>query len=141
MNVTAQAGWHGMFMDFSYRHRTGYYGRQSQYTVSHAQHSGDAFSWHLRYNLPQTAGSFCRIDLQLATERLTLQRTNYRKVSSSDNSSIVFYEYYEPTKMSDKAQMQGSIAFSGYWKPAGEIYLWHACGGMDYWRSKQTAYL
>ena len=43
--------------------------------------------------------------------------------------------------MSDKASNIAHINFTGYWKPAGEIYLWHARGGMSYHWKKQTAYL
>lgn len=139
--VTAQGSWHGLYADMAYRHRTGYYGRQSQYTVSHARHSGDDVSLSLRYQLPSTAGRLVWIDATVNTEKLTAERNNYRRVTATENTSVKYYEYYEPTKMSDKTQTYGTAAVTGYWKPAGDIYLFRLHAGMDYWYRRQTAYL
>lgn len=138
--ATAQWEWKGMFIDMAWQHRTGYYGKQSQYTVSHAQHSGDIFSAHLRYDLPNTEARLWWMDMTVNTEKLTADRKNYRQVKAPDNASLLYYDYYEPTKMSDKAQTDATIAVSGYWKPAGEIFLWHVNSGLEYADSKQTAY-
>ena len=78
--------------------------------------------------------------MTLCTEKLTAKRTNYRKVASADNASLLYYEYYEPTKMSDKVQTAAEMAVTGYWKAAGEIYLWHLNGGLGWWNDRQTAY-
>lgn len=141
VGATAQWGWRRLLIDAAWQHRTGYYGKQSQYTVSRSQHRGDLFSAHIRYDMAKAAGQLWWIDMALATEDLTTHRSNYRRRTAQDNASLTYYEYYEPTKMSDKTQTEAAIAVSGYWKPAGEIYLWHLNGGMDLWHGRQTAYM
>lgn len=146
VGLTAQGGYHGFFMDFSYLHRTGYYGKESQYTVSNAKHHGDCFSWDFRYQLPTAPSFLSWIDLSVATERLTSERTNYRRVQSAENTSVLYYEYYEPTKMADKVQTTARLAYTAHWLPIGggtspDYYLWHLQVGADYWHTRQTAYL
>ncbi len=77
----------------------------------------------------------------MTTERLTAKRENYRKTTATDGTVATYYEYFEPTKMSDKAQTYGTAAVTAYWKPAGEIFLWNVKGGVDYWTRRQSAYV
>lgn len=140
MGVTGQWKCGRMFIDVAWRHRNGYYGRQSQYTASHSSHNGDSFDARLRCNLAESGRRLWWIDMTLCTEKLTAKRTNYRKVASAENASLLYYEYYEPTKMSDKVQTAAEMAVTGYWKAAGEIYLWHLNGGLGWWNDRQTAY-
>ncbi len=141
VGVTMQGAWNWMFIDMAYAHRKGYYGKQSQYTASHEQHHGDALSLHLRYDIAQNTQRLTWIDLRMTTERLTAERENYRKTTATDGTVATFYEYFEPTKMADKTQTYGTVAVTAYWKPAGEIFLWHVKGGVDYWTRRQTAYV
>ncbi len=141
VGFTAQGAWDRLFLDMTYTHRTGYYGRQSQYTASHEQHQGDILSLHLRYDMARNAQRLIWIDLTMNTEKLTAKRENYRKTTATDGTAATYYEYFEPTKMSDKAQTYGTATVTAYWKPAGEIFLWHVKGGVDYWTRSQTAYV
>ncbi len=141
VGFNAQGKWKGVFADVTYTHRTGYYGKRSQYTASHERHYGDATTVHLRYDMPNAASRVVWFDANFSTERLTAERENYRRVTSATGSAATYYEYYEPTKMSDKTQTQGSAIVNAYWKPAGEIFLWHVKGGVNYWTSSQTAYV
>ncbi len=141
VGFNAQGMWKGIFADVTYTHRTGYYGKRSQYTASHERHHGDATSVHLRYDLPHVASRLVWFDANLSTERLTAERENYRRMTSATGGAATYYEYYEPTKMSDKTQTQGSFIVNAYWKPAGEIFLWHINGGLAYWTRHQTAYV
>ncbi len=141
VGFNAQGKWKGLFADVAYLHRTGYYGKRSQYTASHERHRGDATSVHLRYDLPHVASHLVWIDANVSTERLTAERENYRRMTSGNGGAATYYEYYEPTKMSDKTQTQGSLSVNVYWKPAGEIFLWHINGGVNYWTRHQTAYV
>ena len=77
----------------------------------------------------------------MTTERLTAERENYRKTTATDGTAVTYYEYFEPTKMADKTQTYGTAAMTAYWNPAGEIFLWHVKGGVDYWTKRQTAYV
>ena len=128
-------------LGITYLHRHGYYGRKTQYDVLYENHSGDQFAYSARADIVNNRDALLWIDMQLQTERLSSYRSNYRRVTSENNSSLTYYEYYEPTKMSDKAQWSGKINISGYWKPKGDIYLWYAVAGTDYFHNKQTAYL
>lgn len=141
VGVTAQGAWKGIFADLTYSHRTGYYGKQSQYSASHEQHHGDALSLHLRYDMARNTLRLLWIDATMTTERLTAERENYRKTTATDGTAVTYYEYFEPTKMADKTQTYGTAAMTAYWKPAGEIFLWHVKGGVDYWTRRQTAYV
>ena len=141
VGFNAQGKWKGIFADVTYTHRTGCYGKRSQYTASHERHHGDATSVHLRYDLPHVASRLVWFDANFATERLTVERENYRRVTSATGGAVTYYEYYEPTKMSDKTQTQGSVVVNAYWKPSGEIFLWHINGGVTYWTRHQTAYV
>ncbi len=141
VGFTAQGAWCRLFADMTYTHRTGYYGRQSQYTASHEQHRGDMFSLHLRYDFARSTRSLLWFDATMTTEQITANRENYRRTIAEDGTGATYYEYFEPTKMADKVQTYGTAAVTAYWKPAGEIFLWHVKGGMDYWTRKQTAYL
>ncbi|MGN1374929.1 MAG: DUF6850 family outer membrane beta-barrel protein [Prevotella sp.] len=128
-------------LGMTYLHRHGYYGRNTQYAVLYENHSGEQWAYSARMDLLNNHNALLWIDMQLQTVRLSSYRTNYRRVTSQDNSSLTFYEYYEPTKMSDKAQWFGKMNISGYWEPEGSIYMWFAVVGADYFHNKQTAYL
>ncbi len=141
VGVTAQGAWRRLFLDMTYTHRTGYYGRQSQYTASHEQHRGDALALHLRYDIARSTQLLTWVDLSMTTEQLTSERENYRKTTATDGTAATYYEYFQPTKMADKVQTYGTAAVTAYWKPAGEIFLWHVKGGVDYWTRRQTAYV
>ena len=141
IGVTAQAKYDRIFADITYRHRSGYYGRKSQYSASHEQHQGDCLALHLRYDISQKAERPVWFDLHMTTESLTSQRENYRRTTATNGTSAIYYEYFEPTKMADKAQTYGSAALNAYWKPSGKIYLWHITGGTYYWTRRQTAYV
>ncbi len=141
VGFNAQGMWKGLFADVTYTHRTGYYGKRSQYTASHERHHGDATSVHVRYDLPHVASHLVWFDANLSTERLTAERENYRRVTSATGGAATYFEYYEATKMSDKTQTQGSVTVNAYWKPSGEIFLWHINGGVTYWTRRQTAYV
>ncbi len=140
MGGMLQWKWKGLFIDMAWMHRDGYYGKLSQYTVSHSQHRGNSFSARMRYDFIVSEKRLWWIDVTMDTEKLTAQRMNYRQVVSEDNPSLRYYEYYEPTKMSDKVQTCTAISATGYWRPSGEIYLWYINGGLNLWNSKQTAY-
>ena len=141
VGFNAQGKWKGIFADVTYTHRSGFYGKRSQYTASHEKHYGDATAVHLRYDLPHVNSSLVWFDARLSTERLTAERENYRRMTSATGGAATYYEYYEPTKMSDKTQTQVSLVANAYLKPSGEIYLWHINGGVTYWTRHQTAYV
>lgn len=141
IGVSAQAKCNRLFADIAYTHLNGYYGRKSQYSASHEQHHGDNLALHLRYDIIQRAERLVWIDLSMTTERLTSERENYRRTTATNGTSAIYYEYFEPTKMADKAQTYGSAALNAYWNPSGNIYLWHITGGTYYWTRRQTAYV
>ena len=141
LGFALQGGYKSIFAELTWQRRSGYYGKKSQYTACQSVNHGDFFNCWLRYVLPQGRGYFCMFDLSLTSELLSSYRTNFRKEKSKENPSVTYYEYYANTKMSDKASNIAHIDFTGYWKPMGEIYLWHARGGVSYHWKKQTAYL
>lgn len=141
VGITAQGAFNRLFANATYTHRTGYYGRKSQYSASHARHHGDGFALHLRYDVARQAQRLLWIDARMTTERLTTERENYRRTTATNGTAASYYEYFEPTKMADKAQTDGSLNVNAYWKPATDIFLWHMAGGIGYWVRRQTAYV
>ena len=141
IGVTAQAKYDRLFADITYSHRTGYYGRKSQYSASHEQHHGDCLAMHLRYDMTQNVERLVWMDLRLTTESLTSERENYRQTTATNGTAATYYEYFEPTKMADKVQTYGMATVNAYWKPSGQIFLWHIMGGTHYWTRRQTAYV
>ena len=141
VGVTAQGAYDRLFAEATYTHRTGYYGRKSQYSASHERHHGDLLALRLRYDLARKAQRLIWVDLQMTTEQLTAERENYRRTTATNGSFVTYYEYFEPTKMADKTQTYGTAAVTAYWKPAADIYLWHLNAGLDFWTRRQTAYV
>ena len=76
---------------------------------------------HLRYDLPHVASHLVWIDANVSTERLTAERENYRRMTSGNGGAATYYEYYEPTKMSDKTQTQGSLSVNVYWNSKSSL--------------------
>lgn len=128
-----------LFLSFGYLHRNGYYGKQSQYTISHALHSGNQYNWKARLTLPAAGRvSLHFLGFSLSSEVLTTMRTNYRQVKDASNTSLIFYQYYAPTKVADKLLHQGTISYTAY---LGSPYTWRISLGTHFWQRKQTAYL
>lgn len=141
VGITAQGAFNRLFANATYTHRTGYYGRKSQYSASHARHQGDVVALQLRYDVVRQPQCLLWMDAQMTTERLTTERENYRRTTATNGTAASYYEYFEPTKMADKAQTDGSLNVNAYWKPATDIFLWHMAGGIGYWVRRQTAYV
>ena len=141
VGVAAQGAYNRLFATATYAHRTGYYGRKSQYSASHARHQGDVVALQVRYAVARQPQRLLWMDAQMTTERLTTERENYRRTTATNGTAASYYEYFEPTKMADKAQTDGSLNVNAYWKPATDIFLWHMAGGIGYWVRRQTAYV
>lgn len=141
VGVAAQGAYNRLFATATYAHRTGYYGRKSQYSASHARHQGDVVALQLRYDVVRQPQCLLWMDAQMTTEQLTTERENYRRTTATNGTAASYYEYFEPTKMADKAQTDGSLNVNAYWKPATDIFLWHMAGGIGYWVRRQTAYV
>lgn len=141
VGVAAQGAYNRLFATATYAHRTGYYGRKSQYSASHARHQGDVVALQVRYDVVRQPQRLLWMDAQMTTERLATERENYRRTTATNGTAASYYEYFEPTKMADKAQTDGSLNVNAYWKPATDIFLWHMAGGIGYWVRRQTAYV
>ena len=141
IGFTAQGAYAGILADITYTHRTGYYGRKSQYSASHEQHHGDCLTLHLRSDIARSNDRLLWIDLHMTTENLNSWRENYRRTIANNSTAVVYYEYFEPTKMADKALTYGSITANAWWKRAGDIVLWNVVGGVGYLTCRQTAYI
>lgn len=137
-----------LLFDFSYLHRYGYYGKESQFTVSHANHTGNSYLWKARMNMPSTNNSHVTIlEASLGFHNLTAYSTNYRQTKDQNNNAIIRYEYSTPTKISDHYLMETDIhctSYFGKWQSDESrpvIYPWRLEGGINIMRSKQTGYL
>ena len=138
-----------VFAELEYLHRTGYYGKQGQYSVSYANHKGDQYNWHIRYTLPSWGeGTLSFLDFRMNSERLRTYRTNYRQSRSETDNSLTYYEYFTPTKIADKAINQGMIGYTMYWgnhqtlkhSIPQTLYTWCLKVGTGFYFDKETAY-
>lgn len=144
--------------EFAYLHRNGFYGKESQYTVSHEEHSGNILDWKLRYTLPRqlTGAALHWLELHLNDEQLTTNRNNYRETTTTETGSEVkHYDYFTPTKMSDKILRQGEVTYTAYLSPANsensrsqntiegrtQLFLWRISGGLSWIYANQTPYI
>jgi hypothetical protein len=85
IGVTAQARYDRLFADITYSHRTGYYGRKSQYSASHEQHHGDCLAMHLRYDMTQNVERLVWMEWVFASA--LYGSTNPNPTLSSDTAS------------------------------------------------------
>lgn len=137
-----------LLFDFTYLHRKGYYGKESQFTVSHANHTGNSYLWKARMNMPSAdASRLTIVEGNLDFHDLTAYSTNYRQTKDQNNNAIVRYEYTTPTKISDRYLLTGNVfctSYFGTWESGNnhpDIYPWRLQGGVNFARSKQTGYL
>lgn len=141
LGLSLQASLGPLYLSSQYLHRSGFYGQQSQYTVSYSNHSSSALDYSFRYTLPHPHTMLHWVEMSLQSEQLTTNKTNYRQVNLESNPSVVCYEYYSPTKMSDKLSDRYSLCYTVFLQPSGAIYKWHFSLNASCLYNRQTAYL
>lgn len=127
-----------VFADFSYAHRKGYYGKESQYTLVHSRHESDCYGINGRISY-ETEKSLHWLKVNINTENLVNSRMNYLRET---NNGVTKYSYFDPIKTANKVRSYGNISYTTYFCPQNKgLFAWNInSGALFNWR-KQTAYL
>ena len=126
------------FSEFSYSHRSGYYGRRSPYTITYTSHSGNRYSYSgcLTYSLGR---QLHKLDLHIGSEKLQNNSSNWRELINDAGSS--YYEYYDDVKTSDKVLVNMSLSYTVSLGIRHELPAWVLGGTLGLMHRKQTGYL
>ena len=109
-----QLGWQfdahtQLFGQFTYAHRTGYYGRKSPYTITYTNHRSDSYGFTTRLS-HRAERTLYLVDLGFDTERLTNKACTYHETKNA--SGATSYEYFSPVKTADKLWANYLLAFT-----------------------------
>ncbi len=136
LNITSRLSWYN---DFTYRHRSGYYGKKSTYSISHNQHESRGYEYKGRLSLKQ-ATSLHSLDIAVDIENLENFSNSYRnerdKVSTAN-----YYQYFTPTKMANKVWANGGVTYTGHYGIRHLLPTWTLTAGYLWGQRKQTAYI
>ena len=137
VQASASAGQLKFFGEFSYNHRSGYYGRRSPYTITYTAHEGDNYSYYgrLEYHAER---SVHQIGARLSWETLQNDANTYRELKNDAGSS--YYEYYDAVKTSNKLWNSTTIDYTCYLGLRHEMPAWMFRAAIDLRHRKQTAY-
>lgn len=118
----------------------GYYGKQSQYSVSYAQWNGSdlRYGTRLSWNGRQ---SLHALEISVGSVSLSAMRNVYRRECDVNNNSVYYYRYNTPTKMNDKLHTDLHVSYTWCNEPVGDMYRWRLAAGVDVAHIDQTAYV
>ena len=127
-----------LFVNLSYTHGTGYYGRKSPYTITYTNHKRDVFRLHTRLSL-MTHTSRHSLDLAYSSNKLQNSAETYRPLTNAMGAS--YYEYYDPTETADKRLRTFSLDYTLHLGIVGEQPTWTLTAGYHWQRRNTTVYL
>ena len=124
--------------EFTYNHRSGYYGRKSPYTITYTNHHGDSYGYncHIILTRPHTQHL---VGISLQTEKLQNNAETYRELQNEAGS--YYYEYYHDVKTADKLWMNAEIDYTLHLGICGELPSWTLNASLGLFRRKQTVYI
>lgn len=133
-----------IFASGTYSHANGYYGRKSPYTITYSTHEGEQLALNTRLTYePTNTSDFksSRHSLDLSFRSSTLRTDANTYVEKQNESGASYYDYYSPTKLSNKLLQSASALYSLDLDINGEIPTWTFQAGMSRNKRKQTAYV
>jgi len=126
-----------LYNELTYRHRQGYYGSLSQYTIRYTKHNGNVIAY--RGRLQYDAGKALHtLTVTADVDNQKNLRNTYRE-TAADNAAT-YYEYFEPLKTANKVIIDFSAAYVARLGVSGEQALWTLGATFTRRRIKQTAY-
>ena len=134
-DLTPQLQW---FNELTVRHRKGYYGKRSPYTISYNEHDSNIYGYHGRLSLHR-ATALHSIDVMLNAENLEDFANSYRE--ETDNNSATHYEYFTPVKTSNHLWKNGQVAYTAQWGIRHLLPTWWLEVGARWLSHRQTAYV
>ena len=127
-----------LFLSASYSHATGYYGRQSQYTITYTDHDRDIFTLQGRLSHAFST-SRVSLDAKYQSEKLENRINTYRGLTN--NYGATYYEYYDATKSGEKAWRNFDIDYTLHMGIRHELSTWTITAGYHWQQRDITAYL
>ena len=126
------------FSELTYRHRYGYYGKKSPYSITYNEHRSSSYSYRscLRLSLPRAKHS---LDILLTSENLEDLGNSYRE--ATDDNSATYYEYFAPVKMSNKLWITANMSYRVAWDIRHLLPTWQLTADFTNDRHRQTGYV
>lgn len=132
--ITPQWQWYHSMMA---QYRSGYYGRESAYTITYMRHHSHIYTYQSRlsYRLPT---SLHRMDVSISAERLENNQNAYLETLNEQGASQ--YEYFGAVKTGDKLWVDTHIGYTGDMSIDYELPRWTVAMGVNIGHRKQTGY-
>lgn len=127
-----------LFAAASYSHATGYYGSQSQYTITYTDHDRDIFTLQGRLSYAFSASRFV-LDVRYQSEKLENHIKTYRGLTNDYGAT--YYEYYDATKTGEKGWRNLAIDYTLHLGVRRELPTWTITAGYQWQQRDITAYL
>ena len=132
--ITPQWQWYHSMMA---QYRSGYYGRESAYTITYMRHHSHIYTYQSRlsYRLPT---SLHRMDVSISAERLENNQNAYLETLNEQGASQ--YEYFGAVKTGDKLWVDTHIGYTGDMGIDYELPRWTVATVVNIGHRKQTGY-
>lgn len=129
----------GMYNNFAYKKRDGYYGEQSTSTVVYNEHSSDILAYMGKLNL-KSGNNLHSLDVNIQQEKLENLKNVYtiEKESGEYTQRVI---YYDPLKVGEKEFVDLSFAYTANLGIEDYNPIWTLKTGIDYFQRKQVSYL
>lgn len=124
-----------LFNEFSYKSRSGYYGKKSDITPQYTRHSGKILEYQGQYSLK--VGNNLHV-LNVMAQKDELE--NYEKIfkSVTTENGVSIYEYYGETLMNDRKQTSLGVHYIANIGIEENNPTWVFRGGMNYLKREQA---
>lgn len=128
-----------VFGSIAFIHGTGYYGRQSPYTISYTNHTRDIVKASLSLSHQLSSTSSHRLDLSFAQEKVNNQAETFRALTNPNGAT--YYEYYDPAETGDKRWRDLHVGYTLHGGIKGELPTWTVAASYHWMQRQQKAYL
>ena len=122
----------------SLNHGSGYYGRQSPYTITYTRHSRNHQEAALAIGYRQ-GSSLQRLDIAAIKEKVESSAETYRELTN--DGGAYYYEYYDPVETGNKEYKNLHVAYTALIGLHSERPTWALTAAYDWWQRQQVAYL
>lgn len=132
--ITPQWQWYHSMMA---QYRSGYYGRESAYTITYMRHHSHIYTYQSRLSY-RLSTSLHRMDVSISAERLENNQNAYLETLNEQGASQ--YEYFGAVKTGDKLWVDTHIGYTGDMGIDYELPRWTVATGVNIGHRKQTGY-
>ena len=138
LQVSFSRGAFTLFNALTFSHRTGYYGRKSQYTITYTDHDRDIFTEHLRLSYDNSTSRY-DLDLRYQSEKVKNRINTYRGLINENGAT--HYEYYDAVESGDKGWRNLDIDYTMHLGIRHQLPTWTLAAGYHWQQRDITVYL